>query len=257
MIRIGIVGAGVIGRRIAQIASFQPSGAQICGFLTRTEETTADGEIPVTTSFDEFMAWHPEVVIEAAGQAALAEYGPKIVAVGKTLVPASVGAFASPEIFDIFLATAKISNAKIRLASGAIAGLDGLAAARAAGLRRVRYTGIMAGIAEKNADLGASGEGRIQVFCGTAREAALKFPKNANLTLTIALAGLGMDETEVTLYRDDTAGRNTHELEAEGDFGTLKLSVQGARISGTSPSSQIVPASLFNAAIGIYFLPIN
>jgi len=257
VIRIGIIGAGVIGRRIAQIASRHESGAQICGFFTRTEGVEVSGDIPVTASFDTFIAWQPDVVIEAAGQAALVEYGPEVLTVGKTLVPASVGAFANPDVLRHFLISARCSNGKIHLASGAISGLDGIAAARLAGLRRVRYIGTMAGMLKQNAKQATPQQERTLVFSGTARDAALKFPKNANLTLTIALAGLGIDHTEVTLYRDDTASHNTHDLEAEGDFGTLKVSVQGRRISATSPSSQIVAPSLFNAAAGIYYLPIN
>ena len=259
MIRIGVIGAGVIGQRIAQIAREHPSGTVISGFLTRggIPECVEAESIPVATTLDEFLKLGHDVVIESAGQAALIEHGPQVLGAGKILVPASVGSFAHPDILNAHLEACKYSGGKIRLASGAISGLDALAAARKAGLRRVRYVGVMAGMVEKDALPAEPRTDRVKVFAGTAREAALKFPKNANLTLTIAMAGIGMDATEVELYRDASAPRNVHELQAEGDFGSMKIVIEGVRISPSSPSSHIVPASLFNAAAGVYYLPVS
>lgn len=47
----------------------------------------------------------------------------------------------------------------------------------------------------------------LRSFTGTAREAAMKFPANANVAATIALAGLGMDETMVELTVDPTINK--------------------------------------------------
>ena len=47
----------------------------------------------------------------------------------------------------------------------------------------------------------------LRSFTGTAREAATKFPANANVAATIALAGLGMDETMVELTVDPTINK--------------------------------------------------
>jgi aspartate dehydrogenase len=62
--------------------------------------------------------------------------------------------------------------------------------------------------AEQLVDLDQVSEATV-FFRGTAREAALKFPANANVAATIALAGLGMDETMVELTVDPKSIKNT------------------------------------------------
>ena len=65
------------------------------------------------------------------------------------------------------------------------------------------------------------------LFTGTAREAATKFPANANVAATIALAGLGMDETMVELTVDPTINKNKHTIVAEGGFGQMTIELVG------------------------------
>src|SRR4029079_11254901 len=88
------------------------------------------------------------------------------------------------------------NGADVRLASGAVAGIDGLLAARTAGLRSVTYTCLKGPAAWQGtparALLGAAARTQRVIFCsGSAREAALHYPQNANVGATIALAGIG------------------------------------------------------------------
>ncbi len=109
-----------------------------------------------------------------------------------------------------------------------------LSAARRGGLDRVTYRGRKPVAswrgtpAETVLDLDTLKDTRIH-FRGTAREAARLYPKNANVTASVALAGIGFDATEVELVADPACTSNCHELEAEGAFGNFSL-----RLNGTS-----------------------
>jgi aspartate dehydrogenase len=117
------------------------------------------------------------------------------------------------------------------IASGAIAALDGLASARLVGLSSVTYRQrppVTSWRGHPLAPLETETPGVHAVFRGTAREAARLFPKNANVTAAIALAGVGLDSTRVELLSEMSAARNPHEIHAGGAFGTLRLRQQAA-----------------------------
>jgi aspartate dehydrogenase len=65
-----------------------------------------------------------------------------------------------------------------------------------------------------------------ELYRGPAREAALRFPENVNVAAAISLAGLGLDRTTVRIVADPTVVRNTHEIEARGNFGELRVVLQ-------------------------------
>jgi len=207
------------------------------------------------TQLPELLQARPDVVIECAGQAALRDYGPAVLRAGIDLVPASVGLLADDAVLDAFGEASRAGGGHLRLASGAVAGIDAIIAARRLGLDTVRYRFVMSPAAwghaadEAERIAGATASQHV-AYRGNAREAALRFSKHANVTATIALAGVGFERTEVEIVVDTQAVANRHEIEARGEFGELSIAVQGRRISESSPSSRLVAGSLFSAAVG-------
>src|SRR5207302_8717766 len=114
-----------------------------------------------------------------------------------------VGALADDDLAASMQA-ARAKNARIWIPSGAIAGIDGLLAARTAGLREATYTSIKAPAAWKGTpgEAQADAAKRVTLFEGSARQAAKDYPQNANVAATVAFAGLGLDRTRVTLVSD-------------------------------------------------------
>ncbi|MBL4628031.1 MAG: aspartate dehydrogenase, partial [Roseicyclus sp.] len=132
--------------------------------------------------------------------------------------------------------------------SGAIGALDALRAARVGGLDRETYTGRKppagwrGSPAEVALDLDAVTSPSTH-FRGSARDAALHYPKNANVAAAVALAGAGFDTTQVTLIADPQAPGNIHEITAEGRFGHLHFQITGNSLPDNPRSSALAAMS--------------
>ena len=84
-------------------------------------------------------------------------------------------------------------------------------------------------------------------YKGTAREAALNFPANANVAATIALAGVGMDETLVELTVDPSINQNKHTIVAEGRFGQMSIEMIGVPLESNPKTSTLAALSVIRA----------
>jgi len=143
----------------------------------------------------------------------------------------STGALSDSVLLAELDAAARHGQTQLHLLSGALGGIDALSAARAAGLDAVVYTGRK----PPKAWIGTPAEQQVALarlsapqtfFSGSAREACRLYPKNANVAATIALAGLGLDQTEVRLVADPTIACNSHAFEASGVFGQMQVHLQ-------------------------------
>ncbi|NWK88530.1 aspartate dehydrogenase [Raoultella terrigena] len=190
----------------------------------------------------------PDLVLECASQQAVAQFGEAILRRGWHLAVISTGALADSELEK------RLNGAggRLTLLSGAVAGIDGLAAAKEGGLEQVTYRSRKSpaswrgSYAEMLIDLNAVTEAKI-FFEGSAREAARLFPANANVAATVALGGIGMDDTRVQLMVDPMTRRNTHTLHVQGAFGEFHLELSGLPLASNPKTSTLAALSAVRA----------
>ena len=256
-VKVALIGGGSIACVIVRLLLEKHPEAQVVGALVHDLDRVKerfDGRVPTTSSVDELLSWKPTLVVECAGHEALAEHGVAVLERGVDLIVASVGALANPEVERALREAAAAGGSHIRIPSGAIGGLDALAAARVGGLDSVRYVGrkpVQAWrgtAAETVVNLDTLDRPAV-IFEGSAREAALTYPQNANVTAATALAGIGFDATRVTLFADPHARGNEHEIEATGRFGTLKFSVVNAPLPENPKTSSLAAYSLVRCVL--------
>jgi aspartate dehydrogenase len=244
--RFAVIGFGAITAEIIHCLATLRESESLCGILVRPErleeaKDRAPG-IQVVDNVEALLERRPDVIAECAGHGAMREFAADILATGTNLLCASVGVLADREF-----ASALMRNARGRLLipSGAIAGLDGLLAARTAGLKEVTYTSVKPPIAwvgtPGEARVAAAGGKRVVFFEGTAREAAMRYPQNANVGVAVSLAGLGLDRTAVRLVSDPAAKGPLGVIEAQGDFGRFRFEIL-AYASRSNPKTSALTA---------------
>lgn len=178
------------------------------------------------------LADKPDVVAECASHVAVRDYGPTILESGVDLLIISIGCLSNEGLRASLEQAAGKGGARIVLPSGAIGGIDALAAARLSGLESVVYTGrkpprAWRGTpAEKLLDLDALTEATV-FYEGNAREAAQDYPFNANVAATLSLAGKGFEATRVRLLADPGITRNVHEFSVRSACGDFTIRLEG------------------------------
>lgn len=218
---IALIGYGAIGR---VVAAEVPVAAVLVRPGRAQAAEAALPEVATVESVEELSRIGPKVVVECAGQEAVAEHGEAVLARGMDLMVISTGAFADEALFDRLCETAARAGSRILVPAGATAGLDGLLALRAGGLDSVLYVSSkpprswLGTPAEEACDLGSLTEPTV-IYSGPAADAARLFPKNANLAVTVALAGLGLHETRVELVADPNLTGNVGGSPRPGGWG--------------------------------------
>jgi aspartate dehydrogenase len=250
MTTAALIGYGGIARDVVAALREAGGGVTIAAALCRPGRAdTARAALPgvdVVETLADLLARRPKVIAEVAGQQAVAEHGPAVLRRGVDLLVISVGALAEPALLESLKAAARDGKSRLLLPAGAIGGLDAIAAMRVGGLNTVRYrsrkppAAWRGSPAEKVADLDKL-TGATVLYRGSAGEAALLYPQNANVAAAVALAGLGFDKTEVELVADPAAPGNVHEIEAEGAAGRFAIQLQG-RPSRTNPKTSALAA---------------
>jgi len=255
-IKIALVGCGAIGSSLLELLKAQPT-LQVCWIIvpeiTEDVQSAQAQHAPHAQLLPALDYQHcPDLLVECAGHSAVEEHVLPALKRGIPAIVASIGAFSHPEMAQHINDAALAGNTQVHLVSGAIGGIDALAAARVGGLDEVVYSGRKPPLAwqgtpaEQCCDLSAVTEA-ICIFEGNAREAARLYPKNANVAATLSLAGLGLEGTTVRLYADPEVEENVHQVSARGAFGSLDLTMRGKPLAANPKTSALTVYSLMRA----------
>ena len=250
---IGIIGEGAIGRYVRQ-HSTELGLKPIISLVRAARLLDAQPDHGIRVASVDDLPADIDLMIDCAGHAALAAYGPPILRRGIDLVTVSLGALADPALFETLETSAKQGGARLLLANGAIGALDCLQSARIGGLDQVTYAGRKPPLGW----IGSPAETKLRLdtlteitehFTGSARQAALEYPKNANVAAAVALAGTGLDDTKVRLLADPTVATNVHEIRAKGEFGNFSFQIQGHPLPDNPRSSALAAMSVVAAVL--------
>lgn len=247
--RVVLLGAGTISRRVAELLEARASAAKIVGVISRSSLASPDafGGAVQIASASQLAALAPDIVIEAASREAVREWGTAALQSARHFVVSSSSAFVDDALLAGLRDTARQCRSQIVLSPGAIAGMDALSAAARLPMREVRHRIVKSprswgALAADRTDV--AGDAAVVLFAGSAREAANRYPLNANVTVVSAISGVGLDATTVELVMDPSVVENRHEIRAAGDFGTLTVTLENRPLQGNPKSSELAALAL-------------
>ena len=250
-LKIGILGVGSIGQTVANAIDRGSINVELVA-ISDQDASRAEGfaavlsSRPPMVSMDELID-RTDLVVEAAGQAALCELVPKALARRRDLLILSVGGLLGHN--EWFL-EAEEKGCRIYIPSGAIAGLDGIKSASmgridcavltsrkpAAALRGTKY------VAERGIAVDEMTQETI-IFDGTAEEAARAFPTTSNVAASLRLSVDPKVPVRVRVMAVPGGTQNVHEIRVKGEFGELAVDVKNVPSRANPRTSQLAAFS--------------
>ena len=256
-----LIGFGAIGQSICRRLMAEPS-VRISHVVVRPKDL-ARAQLALDSLLSGSTSARPSqavsevppgcrLLLECAGHEALVVHVLPALARGVECAVLSMGALAEPGLVERLSDAARQGATQVHLLSGAIGGIEALAAAKLAGLTSVTYTGrkppsAWAPITDDRQAVvpqdHVKNDIEATILESSAREAARLYPKNANVAATIALAGLGLDATRVRLIADPAVTDNIHEIHAKGAFGEMKIEMRGKPLADNPKTSALTVLS--------------
>lgn len=231
---VGLVGFGRIGKTIADRIE-QTEWLRLGFACDQRTDVLAPLEAPTYTDPGEIDE-PVDLVVEAATAGVVEEYGAALLASGD-LLTMSTTAFADEDVKASLMAAANESGSNLYVPHGAILGMDGLQDGRPS----IDTVSITTRKSPDNIDFAAAEVSGTDIdeetilYEGSTRGICDQYPRNVNSHATVALAGLGFDETDSILIADPEATDAVHEIVAAGEGTRLEITRSSA-IEGVTGS---------------------
>ena len=197
-----------------------------------------------------------DVVVECATADSFPQIARAVLTAGKYLIAVSAGGVPNcPEMMSL----ARTHGGRVRIASGALPGLDILRCAREGQINSVFLKsrikpGSMAHepyVLERGFDFARHPPTEaVKIFDGSAGEAAAAFPRHFNVAVALSLGGIGFDRTRVEVWVDPDIGGAIHNVEVDAEDIALSM-ISRNRPSANPRTSRIVAPSILAALRGL------
>ena len=233
--RVGIVGYGAVGQYLARAILSNPRCTArlelAFAFDARPGVVEADESVPAEcrlASLADFAVMRPDLVVEVAHQSVSRDYGAAFLRVADYM-PASITAFADPDVERAMLAAADVPNGTgIYLPRGALWGAEDL--------QRMAADGTLAGLtvtmkkaphhikaegaakALLDAAVAAGTPGETVLYEGPVRGLCPQAPNNVNTMAAASLAArnLGLDGVVGRLVSDPSLDKHVVQVDVTG-----------------------------------------
>lgn len=230
-VKVGILGCGAIGSRIARSIKTECEDLAIVSALfdiNPTKSANLAKHLPhkniVQKSYSQLLN-RCDLVVEAVNapdthalirQALLAKKDVLVMSVGKLLDGESI------------LKLAQKQECRLLIPSGAIAGIDAIKAARLGKIHHITLTtrkpvygfADNAYVQQKRINLSQISKETV-LFDGNVKEAVRCFPQNINVAATIALASAAKDKLRIRIATSPEFKVNSHEIEVVAESGRI------------------------------------
>ena len=249
---VALIGCGTIGTQIAlAIESGNIANASLLGLFdivnsnAKSLKSRLKSNPELYPDFDGLINSSADIIIEAASQQAVREFGKRIIEANKDIMIMSVGALADTTFLAQLLESAAVTNGpnRIYVPTGAIAGIDAIRSVRNH-IDSLTLTTTKSPMALAGAPFFETSEVSLDnitkvtaIFEGSAAKAVKLFPANVNVAAVLSLAGIGVDKTKVKIVVDPQATTNQHEIMATGSFGDIKITVNNVTSPGNPKTS--------------------
>lgn len=242
---IGLIGAGAIAHfLLEEMNEKQQDNLSITSVFVRDlkKYPMLESSFGVTlyTDLEAFLDSEIDIVVEAANIEAVKTLLPTAIK-KKDVVIISVGALAEEQLLTELNNLANEYKNRIYLPSGAIGGLDLIQNAHALGT----VTSVSLTTRKPASSLISEEieEAKV-IFEGNATDAIRQYPKNMNVSIVLALASIGFDQTKVTLVADPQIDKNIHHIEVTGDFGEATFTIKNNPLPANPKTSYLAAMSI-------------
>lgn len=232
--RVAIAGLGAVGLKLAHALNDGLEGHELtavsAGNLETAKERLSFMKNDIAIVPIEELEPYADIVVECAPAKLLPLIAAPFLENGKSVMVLSCGALLENHYL---LEIARNCSGQIIVPSGALLGLDAVSAAAEGDIESVTMVtrkpvkGLVGApyLVENNLDISDIKE-PLQIFKGTAREAAVGFPANLNVAVALSLAGIGPDRTSLEIWADPELTRNTHRIVVKSNSANFEMSIE-------------------------------